>query len=158
MALDLMRRPWTGSDYAREVVPLRTMMDRLLENAFTPSLFADGQRGAFGGFGMDVYESEDAYTVHCLLPGIDPNGVNVSVQDSVLTISGESKRTPPENARPLFQEIGYGQFQRQVSLGFPVEADKADASYHDGILTITLPKAETAKPRQIKVHANGATK
>jgi HSP20 family protein len=147
-----------AGDFARDVVPLRTMMDRLLESAFTPSYLSDGARTGWSGlgqFGMDVYESEDAYTIHCLLPGIDPNGVNVSVQDSVLTISGESKRTPPENARPLFQEIGYGQFQRQVSLGFPVEADKADASYHDGILTITLPKAETAKPRQIRVHANG---
>ena len=157
MTLDLMRRPWAG-DAAREVVPLRTMMDRLLENAFTPSLFADGQRGAFGGFGMDVYESDDAYTVHCLLPGIDPSAVNVSVRDNVLTIEGESKRTAPENARPVFQEIGYGKFQRQVSLGYPVEVSKAEATYHDGILTITLPKAEAAKPRQIKVHASGATK
>jgi HSP20 family protein len=159
MALDLMRRPLAAD--ARDVVPLRTMMDRLLESAFTPTLWSDGQRSGWSGlgqFGMDVYESDDAYTIHCLLPGINPDGVNVSVQDNVLTISGESRRTAPENARPLFQEIGYGTFQRQVSLGFPVEADRADASYHDGILTITLPKAETAKPRQIKVHANGVAR
>jgi len=160
MALDLMRRP-LAADVARDVVPLRTMMDRLLENAFTPSLWADGQRSGWSGlgqFGMDVYETDDAYIVHSLLPGINPDSVNVTVQDNVLTISGESARTAPENARPLFQEIGYGRFQRQVSLGFPVEADKADASYHDGILTITLPKAEAAKPRQIKVHAEGGGK
>ena len=160
MALELMRRPWTG-DAAREVVPLRTMMDRLLENAFTPSFWGDTQRSGWSGtgqFGMDVYETDDAYIVHSLLPGINPESVNVSVQDNVLTVSGESKRPTPENARPLFQEIGYGQFQRQVSLGFPVEAEKADASYHDGILSIRLPKAETAKPRQIKVHANGVTR
>ena len=161
MALDLMRRPSLAGDLNREFVPLRTMMDRLLENAFMPSFWGDTQRSGWSGigqFGMDVYETDDAYVIHSLLPGIDPESVSVSVQDNVLTISGESKRTAPENARPLFQEIGYGQFQRQVSLGFPVEADKAEASYHDGILTITLPKAESAKPRQIKVHANGATK
>lgn len=154
MALDLTRRPWAG-DVSREVVPLRAMMDRLLENAFTPSYWADGQRAAFGGFAMDVYETDDAYMIHCLLPGIDPNAVNVTVQDNVLTIDGESKRASPENARPLFQEIGSGRFQRQMNLGYPVQADKADASYHDGILSITLPKAESVKPRQIKVHTSG---
>lgn len=154
MALELTPRPWAG-DIAREVVPLRMMMDRLLENAFTPTFWADGQRGAFGGFGMDAYETDDAFIVHCLLPGIDPDAVHVSVQDNVLTIEGESTRTAPENARPLFQEIGYGKFQRRVTLGYPVETNKAGASYRDGILAVTLPKAEAAKPRQIKVHANG---
>ena len=160
MALDLMRRPSLAGDLNREFVPLRMMMDRLLENAFMPSYWGDGERSAWSGgqFGMDAYETDDAYVVHSLLPGIDSESVHVSVQDNVLTIAGESKRTAPENARPLFQEIGYGRFQRQISLGFPVEADKADASYHDGILTITLPKAEAAKPRQIKVQANGAAK
>ena len=157
MALDLMSRPWT-SDVARDVVPLSTMMDRLLEQAFTPSFWGEAQRGPFGGFGMDAYETDDAFIVHCLLPGIDPTTVNVSVQDNVLTIEGENRRTTPENARPLFQELGYGKFQRRVTLGYPVEAAKAEASYHDGILAVTLPKAETAKPRQIKVHASGATR
>jgi HSP20 family protein len=158
MALDLMRRPSLAGDLNRDFVPLRTMMDRLFENAFMPSYWGDTQRDGWSGgqFGMDVYESDDAYIVHSLLPGVNPESVNVSVQDNVLTISGESQRNAPENARPLFQEIGYGRFQRQVALGFPVEADRADASYHGGILTITLPKAEAAKPRQIKVHANGA--
>ena len=157
MALELTSRPWAG-DAAREVVPLRMMMDRLLEHAFTPSFWADGQRGTSGGFGMDAYETDDAFIIHCLLPGIGADAVNVSVQDNVLTIEGENQRTPPDNARPLFQEIGYGRFQRRVTLGYPVEADKAEASYHDGILAVTLPKAETARPRQIKVHASGGTR
>ena len=157
MALELMRRPWAGSDLARDIVPLRTVMDRLLESAFTPSFWVAGQSG-FAGFGMDLYEDDNAYYIHCLLPGIDPNAVNVSVQDNVLTISGESKRNVPEGWRPLFQEIGYGQFQRQVTLTTPVDAGKAEATYHDGILTITLPKAEAAKPKTIKVHANGAAR
>ena len=154
MALELMRRPLGGTDLvrdvAREFVPLRTMMDRLLESAFTPSFWGDGFTT---GFGMDVYEDDNSYYVHCLLPGIDPNAVNVSVQDSVLTISGESKPTAPEGWRPVFREIGYGQFQRQVTLSAPVNAGKAEASYHNGILTITLPKTEAARPKTIKVKA-----
>ncbi len=158
MAMELMSRPWAGlaaGDPTRDYVPLRAMMDRLFESAFAPAFWRDG---ASGNFGMDVYEGDDAYIVHCLLPGIDPAKVNVAVQDNVLTISGESTRTAPQGARPLLQEIGYGQFQRQVTLGTPVEAGKAEASYHDGILTITLPKAESVRPRTIKVHANGATR
>jgi HSP20 family protein len=161
MALELTRRPqtrWSGGNLSRDVVPLRTMMDRLLESAFTPSFRSDGRTGgAFGGFGMDVYEDDNAYMIHCLLPGIDPNAVNVTVQGNVLTIGGESQRQVREGAQPLFQEIGYGRFQRQVSLGAPVDVDKAEADYKDGILTITLPKAEAAKPKSIKVHANGKT-
>ena len=153
MALELMRRPWMGTDLARDVVPLRTMMDRLLETAFTPSSWLAGQAG---GFGADVYEDDNAFYVHCLLPGIDPNAVNVSVQDNVLTITGESKRNVPEGRRLLVQEIGYGQFQRQVTLPAPVEAGRAEATYHDGILAITLPKAEAAKPKAIKVKAGAA--
>ena len=153
MALELMRRPWAGTDLARDVVPLRTMMDRLLETAFTPSFWTDGRTA---GFGMDVYEDDNAYYVHCLLPGIDPDAVNFSVQDNSLTITGESKRNVPEGRRLLVQEIGYGQFQRQVTLPAPVEAGRAEATYHDGILAITLPKAEAAKPKAIKVKAGAA--
>ena len=157
MAMELMRRPLSGvsgGDLMRDFVPLRTMMDRLFESAFTPTVWGNG---VAGGFGMDVYDGEDAYTIHCLLPGIDPSKVSVTVQDNVLTISGESQRTAPENARAVFQEIGYGQFQRQVTLGAPVDAGKAEADYHDGILTITLPKAESAKPKAIKIR-NGVAR
>src|SRR5689334_19242273 len=125
MAMELMRRPWSGAagnDLMRDFVPLRTMMDRLFETAFTPTYWGNG---ASGGFGMDVYEGQDAYTIHCLLPGIDPNKVSVTVQDNVLTIEGESTRTPPEDAQTLFQEIAYGPFKRQVTLGTPVDASRA---------------------------------
>jgi HSP20 family protein len=159
MALELMRRPWAGTslarDLAREFVPLREMMDRLFESAFTPSFWADTWTGSFA---MDVYEDDNAYYVHCLLPGIDPNQVSISAQDNVLTIRGERQRTVPEGARPVFQEIGYGTFQKQVALPAPVDADKAEASYHDGILSITLPKAEAVRPKTIKVKAGAAKK
>ena len=150
MALDAMRRSGAPAEFGRDVVPLRTMMDRLMESAFTPS-FAPFWNGGGGGFGWDVYEDNEAYYIHAYLPGADPSALNITVQDNVLTISGETRRSVPEGWRPLLQEIPFGQFQRQVTLGAPVEAGSAQAEYQDGILKLTLPKAETAKPRQIKV-------
>ena len=156
MALEMTRRPGPMSEYGREVVPLRAMMDRLFESAFTP-LIAGGW-GTPSGFGLDVYEDQEAFYVHCYLPGIDPNAVNLTIQDNVLAINGETKRNVPEGWRPLVQEIGYGPFERRLTLGMPVEAGQAEASYEDGILKIRLPKAEAARPRQIKVAHAGAAR
>ena len=150
MALDAMRRSGSPAEFGREMVPLRTMMDRLMESAFTPT-FGPLWSGGAAGFGWDVYEDNDAYYIHAYLPGVDPNALNITVQDNVLSISGETRRNTPEHWRPLLQEVPFGQFQRQVTLGAPVEAANAQADYQDGILKLTLPKAETAKPRQIKV-------
>jgi HSP20 family protein len=158
MAQDMIRRRPArsmSSDLAREMVPLRTMMDRLLESAFMPSFFGDSRAmGGLGGqawFGADVEEDDNAYYVSCQLPGIDPNDVNISAQGNVLTISGESRRTAPEGRRAVSQESSYGRFERQFGFDTPVDADKAEASYHDGILEITLPKAETHRPRSIQI-------
>ena len=149
MALDITRRRPLAADLAREVVPLRTMMDRLFENAFMPSFIGDSRAG--GWFGADVDEDDNAYYVSCQLPGIDPKDVNISAQGHVLTISGETERTAPEGRRSLSQETSYGRFERQFGFDTPVEADKAEASYRDGVLEIKLPKAETHKPRSIQI-------
>lgn len=152
MPLEMTRRPNGLTEVGREIMPLRTMMDRLLESAFAPS-FPAGWAGstASAGFGWDVYEDENAFYIHSYLPGVDPNTVSVTVQDNVLIVSGETKRKTPEHWRALIQELGYGQFERRLTLATPVEAGRASADYDEGILKITLPKAEVAKPRQIKV-------
>jgi HSP20 family protein len=152
-----MRRPFSGTDLAREVLPLRTMMDRLLDTAFAPSAWGGWTGSGVAGFGADVYETDEAYTIQCLLPGVDPQAADVTVQDNVLTISGQSARRGPENARPVFQEIGYGQFRRQFMLPAPVDATQAAATYEDGILSITLPKAESARPKAIPVQVRHAS-
>jgi HSP20 family protein len=164
MAQDMIRRRTArpmGSELAREMVPLRTMMDRLFENAFMPSFFGEGR--ALGGlsgqgwFGADVDEDDDAYYISCQLPGIDPKDVTISAEGNVLTISGESKRTTPEGRRAISQESSYGRFERQFGFDTPVDSDKAEASYRDGVLEITLPKAETHRPRMIQIkHAEQA--
>jgi HSP20 family protein len=161
MPQDIIRRRPFGSEMTRDIVPLRTMMDRLFEHAFMPSFFEDGRflgaSGAGGWFGADVDEDDDAYHVSCQLPGIDPKDVNISAQGNVLTISGESKRTTPEGRRSVSQESRYGRFERQFGFDTPVDANKAEASYRDGILEITLPKAETHKPRAIQIKQAATT-
>jgi len=157
MALEMVRRPGPMAEFGRDVVPLRTMMDRLFESAFTPYL-GTGFNGGGTGFGWDVYEDNDAYHIHCYLPGVDPNALDITIQDNVLTISGETKRSVPESWRPVLQELAFGQFRRQLTVGTPIEASKAEANYQDGILKLTLPKAETAKPRQIKVGQGAAAR
>jgi HSP20 family protein len=153
MAIEPMRRTLAG-ELAREMVPLRTMMDRLLETAFTPAFWSDFRRVA-GEWAMDtdVYEDDDNFYIRCYLPGIDPNAVNISALGNVLTISGEVTRKTPEHWRPVFQEMTTGRFERRITLDTPVDAGKASATYRDGILEITLPKAEAHKPRTIKVQA-----
>jgi HSP20 family protein len=138
-------------DPFREMVPLRSVMDRLFESAFMPNFF-EGQFGSGArGFGMDVDEDDDHVYVSCHLPGIDPNDVQIQVHDNVLSISGETKRRTPEGRRSVMQETSYGRFERRVALSSPVDADKAMADYRDGILEIRLPKSEASKPRTIQI-------
>jgi HSP20 family protein len=149
MVLELRRRE--AAPFNGEFVPLRAMMNQLFENAFTAPALA--MNAASPTFAWEIYDDEDAYYLRAYLPGVDPDKVNVTVQDGVLTLSGETTPTTPEGWRPLVREIGYGQFRRQVTLGAPVETGRAEATYQDGILAITLPKAEIAKPHQIKISA-----
>jgi HSP20 family protein len=104
---------------------------------------------------LDVYEDKDSYVVHTELPGLKREDIDVSLQDGVLVISGErkseEKRTEGEIRR---QERFYGKFQRTLTLPSPVAADKVKALYKDGVLTVTVPKAEEAKPKKIDVSVN----
>jgi HSP20 family protein len=101
---------------------------------------------------IDVYEDKNHLTVKAELPGLARENIAVSLHDGALTISGErkaeQKRAESESYRT---ERFYGRFQRTVTLPTAVAGDKVSATYTDGILTVTLPKAEEAKPKQIAV-------
>ena len=102
---------------------------------------------------LDVYEDKDNLTVKAELPGMKREEIEVSLHDGALTISGERKsETKDGNAEVYRSERFVGRFQRTVTLPSPVASDKVKASYKDGILTVTLPKAEEAKPRKIQVN------
>ena len=104
---------------------------------------------------FDVYEEKDNFYVKAELPGIKKEDINVSLHDGDLIISGERKQeTKNEGVEVYRAERYFGKFQRTVSLPATVAADKVKAEYKDGILTVTLPKSEEAKPKQIEVNVN----
>ena|SRR5688572_13113066 len=102
----------------------------------------------------DIYETEDSLILTSDLPGIDPKELDVRVENNVLSIRGERHfERNVENERFHRVERMYGGFERSFALGAPVDADKIQATYHDGVLRICLPKAETAKPKRIQIEA-----
>ena len=126
---------------------LRSEIDRLFEAPLARTSEFFGWTPAF-----DVYEEQDNFVVKAELPGMKKEDINVSLQDGTLIISGERKgETKDEGAEVFRAERYFGKFQRTVSLPATVAVNNVKAEYKDGILTVTLPKSEKAKPKQIEV-------
>lgn len=105
---------------------------------------------------LDVYRSGDHYVLHCDLPGADPGSIDVSVDGRALTI--RAQRSPRgEDVEWLTQERPSGTFVRQLTLGNGLDLDHIEATYTDGVLTLSLPVAEQAKPRKVEVTHSGST-
>jgi HSP20 family protein len=141
-------------DPFREAVSLRDAMDRLLEDSFVrprgewPTLASREQSLA-----LDVYETDENLVVEASMPGTKPEEVDISVVGNTLTIKAEreEQREKKEEGRYYFRERRYGAFQRSIGLPVDVDADKAEATFKDGVLKLSLPKAEEAKPKRIQV-------
>ena len=104
---------------------------------------------------LDVYEDKDNFVVKAELPGMKREEIEVSLQDGGLSISGERKSEEKYEEGEVYRaERFFGKFQRTVTLHTPVAVDKVKAQYKDGILTVTLPKTEEAKPKQIDVNVS----
>lgn len=101
---------------------------------------------------LDVYQDDKNVIVETPLPGVNPSDVNISVENDVLTIEGSSEKKSEVDEKNYYRkEIRSGSFHRAISLPAAVNGEKANAEYKDGILKITIPKEERAKPRQIKI-------
>ena len=101
---------------------------------------------------MDVYETEKAVVVETALPGINPDGVKVSVEKGVLTVTGESKKEHEVDEKNYYRkEMRSGSFFRQVALPAAVLEDKVDAVFEDGMLKVTCPKAESTATKKVNV-------
>jgi HSP20 family protein len=104
---------------------------------------------------LDVHEDKDNYIFRTELPGLKREDIEVSLQDGALVISGERKAGKVEEGVEVHrQERYYGKFQRALTLPEPVAVDRVKAEYKDGVLTVTLPKTEEAKPKKIDVSVN----
>ena len=104
---------------------------------------------------MDAYRKGDQFVVHFDLPGFDPSSIDVQVDQNMLTVAASRPR-PTDEGQEVIIERPYGTFRRQLSLGDGLDLDHLDASYRDGVLTLTIPLAEKAKPRKVEVTAGSA--
>jgi len=142
-------------DPFRQLSTLRDEIDRLFEQPLsgysTPQQFWLG-----GGWPtVDIFENRDKLVVKVEVPGMKKEDIDISLHDGVLAITGERKPEEKyEKAQTHRSERFVGRFHRAVALPVPVQADKTSANYQDGVLTVTLPKAEEAKPKQIQVQAD----
>jgi len=127
------------------------MMDRMLGD--TNRDMMDWNSGRAWNLPLDVIEKDDAYVVHASIPGIDPDGLDITLTDNVLTIQAETKHEDEEKREDqyMLRERRYGSFSRSITFPMPIDADKIEASCDNGQLTLTLPKAETVRPRRIAI-------
>jgi HSP20 family protein len=135
----------------QEFPTLRDAMDRLFEQSVVRPNGWNGQ-GWHAALPLDVYADGDNFVIEAALPGLDPDAVNVSVLGNQVTISGEYPAAP-EGRQYLFRERGTGHFERTIYLPTDLDAEKTEAHYEHGMLRLTLPKAESAKPRRISLTA-----
>lgn len=104
---------------------------------------------------LDVFEEKDNYVVKAELPGMKKEDIEVSFHDGSLSLSGERQSETKQQADEVYRaERYFGRFQRTITLPAAVASDKIKAAYKDGVLTVTLPKTEEAKPKQIDVAVN----
>lgn len=127
---------------ARTFDPFREM-DRLLSDVTrTP---------ASVGMPMDLYRVDDQFVAQIDLPGVDPGSIDIDMDGDTVTIRAERQPRVGENAQWLTRERAVGTFARQLTLGRGLAVDQISASYADGVLTLTIPIAEAAKPRKIQL-------
>ncbi|MEV6431545.1 Hsp20/alpha crystallin family protein [Nocardia sp. NPDC051463] len=105
---------------------------------------------------MDLFRAGDHYVLNADLPGVDPGSVDVSVDNGTLTLRAQRSTPSDEGVQWIASERFAGSFMRQLSLGDNVDADKISATYNNGVLSVTIPIAEKAKPRRIEISGSSS--
>lgn len=134
----------------REFVSLRDALDRLFEDSIIrqPAIFD----GTSVPFSVDLYDTPEAYVLKAALPGMKPEDIAIDATAGMVTIKGEYKEEKESKAESFIRkELRTGNFHRSFELPLSIEPAKVEAKFNDGILEVTLPKAEVVKPKQIKV-------
>jgi HSP20 family protein len=136
----------------RDLLTTQREFDRLFKEAFSPMSGETEVSTRSWAPPVDIYETEDAIVLKAELPGIDPKEVEVRVEDNTLYLKGERKFEKEVNEQNYHRiERSYGSFARSFSLPNSISAEKVKAEYKDGLLTLTMPKREEAKPKTIKI-------
>jgi len=134
---------------AHDILTMRDLMERMFDEARPPVTYSANVEGRLT---VDAYTTQDEIVVQAALPGVKPESVEITVENDTLKISAELPKRL-ENVDYAFIERPQGRFSRTLMLNVAVEADKADAHFENGLLTLKIPKAETVKPKTIKVKA-----
>jgi HSP20 family protein len=134
----------------REMVSLRDAMNQLLQESFVRPVAAATGHAVLS---VDVAETQNEFVIRAPLPGVKPDEVQITVHGDTVTIRGEAKAEDEadKGRNWLVRECRFGPFQRSIGLAAPIDSNNASARFDNGMLTLTLPKAESAKPRQIKI-------
>ncbi|HMC25484.1 MAG TPA: Hsp20/alpha crystallin family protein [Candidatus Udaeobacter sp.] len=141
--------PWEAADRWSN---LRDDLNSFFELPFWSSFGRGGQLFTGWSPALDLYQNNDNVVAVIELPGMRKEEIEISLHDGMLTISGERKRESSSNGDNAERTERYiGAFRRSIALPTRVDANKVSATYRDGILTVTLPKAEEVKPKQIQV-------
>ncbi|HET9085372.1 MAG TPA: Hsp20/alpha crystallin family protein [Candidatus Limnocylindrales bacterium] len=144
--MTLMRRPPPMA----EVVTLRDAMERLFDDRFVRPLWAwEGDRE--GTPALDLFTTPEAVIAKIALPGVKPEDIDVEIAGDVVTVRGSYKAETETPEGYVRKELSRGELTRSFALSTPVRPEAATARFHDGLLTLTMPKTEEVKPRHVKV-------
>ena len=146
---NVLSQPMQRWEPARELEQLQNQMERWMESVWSP--IAAGNGGTWLPV-ADIEETDDAWIIEAELPGVDRKDVTVELRDSELLISGEIKQKERKGVLRR-RTRRTGEFEYRVTLPGQTDAESIDASLHDGVLTVRVPKANQAKPRRIEVKA-----
>ena len=122
-------------------------LDRLTQQAFGPATRPS--------MPMDAYRQGDQFVVHFDLPGVDPSTIDLTVERNVVTVTAERRWSPSDDQQVVVNERPQGRFTRQLFLGETLDSDAIQAGYEAGVLTLTIPVAEKAKPRKVEITGGG---
>ncbi len=138
-------------DPFREMLDLRRRMDRMFEYSFrTMDQWEGGEQQS--SLALDVSEDQNNYTIKASIPGVNPDDVEITMNNDILTISGESRQeNEQEQGQWHLRERHFGRFSRSIRLPNAISSENIEATCENGVLIIQLPKAEETKPRRITV-------
>lgn len=141
-------------DPLQDMLSLREAMNQLLEESVVAP--SSTRRGPNFAPALDLSETPESYVVEASVPGLKPEDLDITIENNVLTIKGETRQSAEDKNRNYHRvERRYGSFQRSIGLPTSVKADAVNATLEHGVLRLDIPKAEEVKPRRISVSANG---